>query len=74
MSSSPSFFKTPEKSNKQYLSDLYFKSVAEKEVIRRELEKDPYSHNDKLLGEYTAIDNLVDNLRDILGCTVVSVP
>jgi hypothetical protein len=69
MSSSSSFFK----SNKQYLSELYFKSVAEKEVMRRELEKDPYNQ-DQLLNEYTATENLIDNLRDILGNTIFSVP
>ena len=62
------------KNNKQHLSELYFKSVAEREVMRRELEKTLYSHNDKLLNEYTQVDNLVDNLRDILGSRIISVP
>jgi hypothetical protein len=41
--------------------------------MRRELEKDPYNQ-DQLLNEYTATENLIDNLRDILGNTILSVP
>jgi len=70
MSTNYSFFKN---SNRKHLSELYFKAVAEKEVLRRELEKNPYS-NDKLLIEYTQTDNLIDNLRDIMGNGIVSVP
>jgi hypothetical protein len=70
MSTNHSLFKI--ENNKQ-LSNLYFKAVAEKEVIRRDIER---SHEpvERDLVQYSQLDNLVDALRTILGSVILAVP
>jgi hypothetical protein len=70
MTSTNTIFKSD---NRKELSNLYFKAVAEKEVLRRDLERELYP-KDQVLCEYTQVDNLVDRLRDLLGTVVLTVP
>lgn len=68
MSSNNSFF-----NNRKHLSELYFKSVGEKKVLRKTILNTRYPNEQELI-EYTAIDNLVNELRGILGTVVNAVP
>jgi len=68
MSTSTTFLE----SNKKSLSELYFKAVAEKEVLRRIIRNPEVNESDLL--EYTQLDNLISNLRSILGTVILTVP
>lgn len=58
--------------NRKDLSELYFKAVGEKEIMRRDLERG--QDNDGLLSEYLQVNSLVSDLRSILGTVIKAVP
>ena len=59
-------------SNTHYLAELYFKAIAEKEVLKRTIQRTP-EPTEREIREFIGLDKLVEDLRDILG-TVKTVP
>ncbi|MCL2115426.1 MAG: hypothetical protein FWH29_04320 [Methanobrevibacter sp.] len=60
-------------STKKNLTELYFKAMGEKKVLKRIIQgsSEPIGQD---IVEITQIDNLIDNLREILGTVVLTVP
>ena len=63
----------PNPSNKKYLAELYFKAIAEREVIKRTIQRTP-EPTEKDIIELLQLDKLVDELRNILGTKIETVP
>jgi len=63
----------PNPSNKKHLSELYFTAITERETIKRTIQRTE-NPPERLLVEILGIDKLIDELRNILGTTIKSVP
>ena len=60
-------------SNNKHLSELYFTAITERESLKRTIQRTPEPSERDLL-EITAIDQLIIELREILGTVIKTVP